>query len=799
MVAELTTEAATGVVGQSVPRVDGDRFVRGQARYAADIHFPRQVECAFLRSPHPHARIVAIDVGRALALPGVVAVLTAADLEGRVGPHNFLWQRPDQHYGPGRCLAVDRVRFVGEALAVAVAEDRAIAEDALELIEVEYELLPVVRDIDEALADGAPLLHPDWGENTVDRVQWPHPHPKQRPQRVDERLAASAVVVRDVFWSQRVQAACMETRGTVVDYDAAGPAITVHTSTQSVHQVRESLSLMLSVPEHRIRVVAPDVGGAFGAKAAISREEAVVAHLALRLRRPVRWIEDRREAWTATTPARGQRVELELGFDLDGVITALRATNTLDMGSEPSPVGMGPVWVTGACMPGPYRVPGIEIHASAVVTNTPPVGSYRGFGQPEAIFPLERAIDEGARMLGLDPVEVRRRNLVEDDELPFTTPTRQVLDSGHYHDLLDLTLDRLDYPQAVADARRARAAGRFVGVGVAAFTESTNFGPTRNLFKAGIVASGWDSSTVRVEPDGHVRVFSSQAPMGQGIETVLAQSVADVLARPLDEIRVDAGDTLTGPYTGYASGGSRGAGIAGSSVTLAARKARAKLTAIAAHAMEVDADDVELDADGFAVRAVPGLRIAFAEVARLAYMAPRLPEGMEHGVEMTAAYDPPNNAFTYGHVAVVVELDPELGFVTIRRMVIGHDCGPQLNPAIVHGQVLGGAVQGIGVALFEELPYDADGQPRVSMMRDYLQPTAVDRPDQVEMVHLSTPSPYSLTGVKGVGESGVIATPVAIANAIQDAQPEGAPRITEMPVRPEWILDALAVDPPDAG
>jgi carbon-monoxide dehydrogenase large subunit len=461
------------------------------------------------------------------------------------------------------------------------------------------------------------------------------------------------------------------------------------------------------------------------------------------------------------------------------------------MGSEPSPVGMGPVWVTGACMPGPYRIPGIDIRASAVVTNTPPVGSYRGFGQPEAIFPLERAIDEGARQLGLDPVEVRRRNLVEDHELPFVTPTRQVLDSGHYHRLLDLTLDQLDYPRMVADARRARAEGRFVGVGVASFTESTNFGPTRNLWKAGIMASGWDSSTLRVEPDGHVRVFSSQAPMGQGIETVLAQSAADVLARPVADVAVDAGDTLTGPYTGYASGGSRGAGIAGSSVTLAARRARDKMTAIAAHQLEVAPEDVELSRDGFAVRGVPARRLRFAEVARAAYMAPQLPDGMEHGIEITAAYDPPNNAFTYGHVAVVVELDPELGFVTIRRMVIGHDCGPQLNPAIVHGQVLGGAVQGIGVALFEELPYDAAGQPRIGMMRDYLQPTAVDRPERVEMVHLTTPSPYSLTGVKGVGESGVIATPVAIANAIQDALPAGAPRITEMPVRPEWILEAI--------
>jgi carbon-monoxide dehydrogenase large subunit len=286
-------------------------------------------------------------------------------------------------------------------------------------------------------------------------------------------------------------------------------------------------------------------------------------------------------------------------------------------------------------------------------------------------------------------------------------------------------------------------------------------------------------------------VFSSQAPMGQGIETVLAQSAADVLARPVADVAVDAGDTLTGPYTGYASGGSRGAGIAGSSVTLAARRARDKMTAIAAHQLEVAPEDVELSRDGFAVRGVPARRLRFAEVARAAYMAPQLPDGMEHGIEITAAYDPPNNAFTYGHVAVVVELDPELGFVTIRRMVIGHDCGPQLNPAIVHGQVLGGAVQGIGVALFEELPYDAAGQPRIGMMRDYLQPTAVDRPERVEMVHLTTPSPYSLTGVKGVGESGVIATPVAIANAIQDALPAGAPRITEMPVRPEWILEAI--------
>ncbi|MGH2618647.1 MAG: xanthine dehydrogenase family protein molybdopterin-binding subunit, partial [Thermomicrobiales bacterium] len=441
---------------------------------------------------------------------------------------------------------------------------------------------------------------------------------------------------------------------------------------------------------------------------------------------------------------------------------------------------------------GPYRIQDVEIEALGVVTNKTPIGAYRGFGQPEATFPLERMVDIAAVRLGLDPADLRRRNLVRPQEMPYQIATGLFLDSGRYTELLDLTLQQLDYARVKNEVAAAQAQGRRLGVGIAFYIEVTNVGPSGLMRLLGVQASGFDTSTVRVEPSGHVRVLTGQTPMGQGVETILAQACADELGVLLEHVSVSYGDTLSSPYTGYASGGSRAAGVAGSSVVLTAQRVREKMRKVAAHLLKADVHEVEALPGAFQVRGKPEQQVTFAEVAKAGYIAVSLPEGLEPGLEATYAYDPPSFAVAYGVIAVVVEVSPETGQVTIRRIVFGHDCGKQLNPAIVRGQILGGVAQGIGAALYESLDYDNDGQPLVRTLSDFLMPTATEVPD-VEFVHLETPPPVSVNGAKGAGESGIIAMPAAIINAIQDALGPDAPLITATPIWPETILAALNV------
>ncbi len=771
------------LVGRPVKLLNAERFVEGRGRYVDDVHLPGERHVTILRSTQAHARIVAIDVSRALALEGVEHVVTGADVLD-TEPQLFLWNVAGQKNADTRCLAHGTVRWIGEPVAAVVATDPYVAEDALDLIEVEYEPLPVLGSTDEALADDAIRLHEGWDDNVASRTVWTNGD-------VEAGLAEAAVVVRHTFDVGRVTAASLEGRGVVVEYDAAGPSITLWTSTQGIHHVREAVGRALRMPEHRIRVRLPDVGGAFGAKGTAYTEETLLAWLAVRFRKNVRWIEDRRESFLATVHARAQRVDVEMGFRADGTVCAMRAQTVLDMGGAPSPTSAGSAWATGALMTGPYQIECVEVVAMGVVTNKVPIGGYRGFGQPEAYFPLERTMDLGAAALGMDPAEVRRRNMVPQELMPYATPGGYVLDSGDYRRLFDLTLERFGYDGVREEIAAAAAEGRRLGVGVAFYAEHTNLGPSGALPLIGIEASGFDTSIVRVEPSGHVTVISSQSPMGQGVETVLAQVCADELGVPLESVAVAYGDTQSAPYTGYTSGGSRGAGIAGSSALIAARRAKAKMIRIAAHLLEASEEDVELVDGGFAVRGAPTSRLPFAQVARAGYIAASWPEGMEPGIEATCAYDPPAMAASFGAVAVLVEVDEDTGEVEILRMVLGHDCGPQLNPAIVEGQVVGGIAQGIGTALYESLDYGPAGEPLVTTLADYGVPSALMLPDGIELLHTETPTPFAENGVKGVGESGVIAVPAAVVNAVQDALGPGAPPIVAQPVRPEWILEAL--------
>jgi aerobic carbon-monoxide dehydrogenase large subunit len=779
-------------VGQPVRSRNGVRFVRGAGRYADDVHLPRELTLAVLRSPHPHALIRSIDTSAAKAMDGVHAVATGAELFDEFAPMRYLWDLPGQRVGPGRPVARDRVRHVGEPVAVVVARDQYVAEDALDVIVVDYEPLPAVVDVDAALAEGAPLLHPDWGTNVEVTAAWPAVLPGlPEPPDAGAALTSAHLVVGETFESSRVLATALETRGVVCDYDPAGPRLTLYSSTQSPHQVREGVAAMIGVPEHRIRVVAPDIGGAFGMKAVLYPEEPLVAYFALKLRRPVRFVEQRDESFVASTPSRAQRMRLEVGFAEDGRIVGLRARYTLDLGSAPSNCGGGTGWVTGALLCGPYRVPAVDIEATAVVTNKTPLGAYRGFGQPEANFPMERLLDIAAGRLGLDPVELRRRNLVPPEAFPYAGATGMVLDSGDYPAMLELALDRPAYRDARRGRDEARAAGRRVGLGLAFYNECTNFGPSGVLPLIGVSTGGWDATTVTVEPDGTIRVDSGQTPMGQGVETAFAQLAADAFGVALEDVTVRFGDTASSHYTAYASGASRAAGVAGSSLLVAAGKALDKMKAIAAHLLEADPSDVEQSGAGFVIKGTGAEPVSHATVAAAAYQGGALPEGMEPGLQVLGTFDPEALGFSYGVVAALVELDPGTGQVTVQRLIFGHDCGTQLNPRIVEQQVIGGALQGQGAALTEQLVYDADGRPRSTAFADYLVPLATEIPE-LDLFHTETPTPFTVNGAKGVGESGVIAAPAAIVNAIQDALGPGAEQITAIPVLPERVLAALS-------
>lgn len=768
--------SATGQVGADPAGMHLRRLAAGGGRYLADEYAAGELHLVIVRSREPHARI-SVDPRRARAAPGVHAVLVGADVRDVTEPMGMMWNAQIQADAPTWCLATDKVRYVGEPIAAVVAEDAYQAEDAAELVDVSYQKLPAVVD---ACPDSQPLLYDDWPDNVFGRNRF-------EAGDAAAALGDAAVVVTGRYTNSRVAGLSLEARGVRAIWDITGESVTVWTSTQSPHQVRGSLGATLRIPESRVRVLCPDMGGAFGNKACAYIEETLVAFAARVVRRPVRWIESRSEAFVATVHGRGTVVDLELGFTADGAISGLRANVLLDCGATPYMVGCGTGVVTAATVLGPYRIPDALSELAAMVTNKTPIGAYRGFGMPEATFAIERAMDEGARRLGIDPIEIRHRNLLRPDELPYWTAAMMCLDSGRYSEMLELVAAQIDWNRTRREAAEARAAGRLVGVGVACFLEATNFGPSLTAAMMGINSPGHDRAVVRMDESGLVTVFTGQMPMGQGLETVLAQVAADELGIPLKSVSVICGDTLACPYTGYGSGGSRGAGVAGSAVMMAARRLRDRMRGIAAHLLE--ADVVHDAVGGFADES--GRTVTVSAVAESAYQARDLPPDTEPGLESSYTYDPQAFAFSYGAVAAVVEIDRDTGTVSVQRLVFGHDCGVQLNPANVAGQIIGGAAQGLGAALYEQLPYTADGLPVVESLWDYFPPLPANMP-AVELVHLETPSPFSLNGAKGTGESGAIPLPAVLANAIREALDSDSSEVVDtIPITAERLLAVL--------
>ena len=741
---------------------------------------------AFVRSPHAHARIRGIDVRAARRAPGVVACFTAADL----APHARTLSAPSRMRGyrptPFPALAADRVRHVGEAVAVVVAEDRYAAEDAVDDVVVEYDLLPVVGDTDAALGTGAPLVHEEAGANVLlSRVF--------AQGDVEAAFAGAAVTVGDRFRFHRHAGVAIENRACVAAFDAGDGSLTVWSSTQIPGILRDALADLLGLPVPSVRVIAPDVGGGFGIKTVMYPEEVVVAAIARLVGRPVRWIGDRREDLLTSTQAWDETIDAELAVDAEGRILGLRARVVADIGAYsiyPWTASIEVIQVV-SFLPGPYRVPHYRAEALGVATNKTAMGPYRGVGRPVSVFVTEALVDRAARKLGVDPVVLRRRNLIAPEEFPYRSASGIVWDSGRFGESLERACDAAGYAALRAEQARARAAGRHLGVGVASYVELTGVGSAIPVSPGADIATGTEGATVRVEPGGGVIAIFALASQGQGLETTLAQVVAGELGVRVDDVRVLYGDTGRSPH-GTGSYASRSAVLGGGAAILAARAIREKALTIAAHQLEASVDDLELAAGVVRVRGVPGREITLAAIASAAYAGTRrLPQGVEPGLEATRFYDPYlGTASNATHVAVV-EVDAATCTVRPLRHVVVEDCGRVINPLIARGQTVGGVAQGIGAALLEEVVHDAAGQLVTASLMDYLVPTAGEIPP-VDVIHLDAVSPTTLGGFKGVGEGGTIGAPAAVANAIADALGPLGVEISELPVTPERLFRLLA-------
>lgn len=767
-------------VGRRLPRREDRELLTGGGRYVGDLAPAGLLHAAFLRSPWPNARILSVDASAALALDGVHAVLTAADLPHDLPPQPCNQLFEGQRDTPYFALARERVRYVGEPVAIVVADSEHLAEDGCEAIAVEWEPLPSVGDAEAALEPGAPVLYDGWPDNVAGTFA-------AQMGDVEAALARADVVVSDRFRIARVFPCPLEGRGVLAEWSGGGE-LTLWTSTQRPNTVRDYLSWVLRVPAHLVRVLVPRVGGGFGGKYHVYPEEVAVAFAARAVGRPVRWLEDRLEAFVATVHARELVVDATIGATADGRITGISAELIGDQGAQLHTTSFGPLWMTSVMLTNVYEIPNACVSARSIVTNKTPTGSYRGWGQPEANFVVERLVDRVAHELALEPAEVRRRNFIPEGRFPYTGLS-QVFDDGRYEQCLDSALELFDLGAWRRRQAELRAEGRHVGIGMSVYVENTAVGPSRGLNAGGVQSGGYDIGRVRVETNGEVMVYTGLCEMGQGFTNGLAQIAADVLGVHPDDVLVVTGDTNSCPVTGYGSGASRSAALGGAATRKAAETVRRKVDAIAAHLLGAPAAELVAESGRIRVRAEPERFVTMADVARAAYLRPiDLPDGMDPGLEALEAFDPESMTWPYGVNVVVVEVDVETGAVEFLDYVYVHDCGTILNPSIVEGQIYGGVAQGIGEALYEQLRYDADGQPLTGTFMDYLLPTASDVP-VLRMGHETTPSTVIPGGVKGCGEAGAIGSPAAVTAAVEDALRPFDVRITELPVTPDRILE----------
>ena len=753
-------------VGQSVPRGGDRRLLIGAGRYVDDVRLPGTLHVAFVRSPHAHATIRGIDDAAALAHPGVVAVLTGEAVVAILQPQVVA----GGELLPGRTirrwpLATDRARFAGDPVAAVVAEDHYSARDAAALVAVDYAPLPAVVDAEAARAPDAPLLHEGWDSNVAFRWECRSGDPERH-------FAGAERIVEVRLINNRVQAAFIEGRAVLAEPHMGGEELTVWASTQGPHTLRSGIAGALGLPEARVRVIAPDVGGAFGTKGGVYPEYLLIPALALRLGRPVKWIEGRGESFQSTNHARDQVQRLRAAVAPDGTIAALDVDISANLGAYSAntvPIN------TGRMMTGPYRVRDVRIGVTGVMTNTTPTGAYRGAGRPEAAYALERLLDAIARELGLDPVEVRRRNILPPAAFPYDGPTAVRYDTGDYGRALDEAQRLIDYSSFHAEQEEARGAGRLLGLGLALYCEFA--GP------------GWDSALVRAQPDGTVTVAVGVSPHGQGTETAFAQIAADELGIAPERVVVRAGDTATTPQ-GRGTFGSRSTSVGGSAVLLAARQVAAKARTLAAALLEADVDDIILAAGRYSPRGVPDRGVTFVEIAEAAHRMTGVPGGLEPGLEASSHFLAEGRTFPFGVHVAIVEIDRETGELTVHRYLAVDDCGTQINPRLVADQVRGGLAQGFGQALQEGIAYDAGGQLLTGSFLDYAVPRAGQLPN-FDLGHTVTPSPFNPLGAKGVGEAGTTGAPPALVNAALDALAPLGVRHLDMPLTAPRLWHAI--------
>ena len=751
--------------------MEDPRLLGGRGRYVDDVVLPRMLAVAFVRSPHAHAAIRSVDARAALALDGVVAVFTAAELRGVARPLVPRFESDGFTPTAWPPLADGRVNFCGEAVAAVVAASAYRAADARELVAVDYEPLPAVASVDGALAAGRILFRRD-----------------SRNGDVDGAFAKAAIVVRETFEHGRCAASPIEPRGVVADWD--GETLTVWASTQTPSIMRAALARTLDLSEARVRVLAPDVGGGFGLKMHVFPEDVAVAAIARLTGRPMKWVEERRENLAAASQARAQRMEAEVAAAADGTLLGLRARAISDGGAYhvyPLTGALEPLG-SASILPGPYRTPVYAYEAVTVATNKPPLGAYRGVGMTMGAFVMERLLDMVAARAGLDPAEARRRNLIPREAYPFTSASGMTYDSGDFPKALEQVLAAAGYDELRREQQAARAAGRLVGIGLACYTEYTGMGA--DVFRRRGMADvpGIEGATVTMDPDGTVRCLTSFPSQGQGHATTIAQLVADRLGVPFDRIHVEPVDTLAAPR-GSGTFGSRGAVAMLGTAAAAADRVRTKIQTLAANLLEASPADVVLDDGSAYVRGFPDRAVATAEIARVAWAPPLggLPGGLAPGLDATVYFNPPGPTFSGAVHLAVVEVDRETGRVEVLRYALVEDCGPVINPLIVDGQIHGAVAQGIGEALLEGIVYDADGQLLTGTLMDYALPKA-DSVPPFEIGHLETPAPSMPGGVKGMGEGGTIGAPAAIANAVADAVRPLGLTITRLPIRAEDLV-----------
>jgi len=783
----VTANAASAQVGAARLRKEDARLVTGRTRWTDNIVLPGMLHLAILRSPHAHARIVSVNTQPALEQPNVIAAFSGADVAASQGSLPCAWPVTEDIVHPDRPpLAVDMVRHHGEAVAVVVARDRSSAIDALESIEVSYEPLPPVLDIEAALAEGADLVHADKGTNKS--YTWIFDS-AQAGSGTDVNDADAEVVIERRYVQQRLIPAFMEPRSVIVD--PGGGDYTIWSATQIPHILRVFYALLTGTPEHKIRVIAPDVGGGFGGKLQVTPEELIAFMAAQRVGRPVKYTETRSDSMLSAHHGRDMIQDLRLTARRDGTVTGLSVKLLANMGAYLGLVGPG-VPILGAFMYNAiYKFPAYRFECSGVFTNTTITDAYRGAGRPEATYAIERVMDELAVELGLDPVEVRRRNWIKHEEFPFTTVCGLVYDSGDYDKATDKALRLLGYDELRAEQARRRTSDDPVqlGIGVSTYTEMCGLAPSRILGALRYAAGGWESAAVRVLPTGKVEVVTGTSPHGQGHATAWSQIVADELGVAFEDVEVLHGDTRTS-HKGLDTYGSRSLAVGGIALVEACRKVRDKARTVVAHMLECSPDDLEFTGGAFRVKGTPDASKTVADAAFAVFAAHDLPDGVEATIDADATFDPQTFSFPHGTHLCAVEVDTQTGHVDIRKYIAVDDVGKVVNPMIVEGQVHGGVAQGIAQALYEEAIFDESGTLLTGSLAEYTLPSSADLPEIVSD-RTETPATSNPLGVKGVGEAGTIAATPAVVNAIVDAlRPYGVDDV-QMPCTPERVWRAI--------